>query len=90
MPDIFDQYSHGRPDVNPIIYAYSDPRFPGCLKVGDTVRPIDVRMHEHYPTLLPSDEKPYKVEVIMPALYADGSRFRDHTVHRMLEKRGIK
>ena len=90
MADIFDQYSHGRPDVNPIIYAYSDPRFPGCLKVGDTVRDIEIRMHEHYPTLLPTGEKPYKVELTMPALYADGTRFRDHTVHRMLEKRGIK
>ena len=90
MADIFDQYSHGRPDVNPIIYAYSDKNYPGCLKVGDTVRPIDVRMHEHYPTLLPTSEKPYKVEVIMPALYADGSRFRDYTVHKMLEKRGIQ
>lgn len=90
MADIFDQYSHGRPNVNPIIYAYSDPRFPGCLKVGDTVRPIDIRMHEHYPTLLPTDTPPYTVELTMPALYADGSRFRDHVVHRMLEKRGIK
>ena len=90
MADIFDQYSHGRPDINPIIYAYSDIHYPDYLKVGDTARPIEVRMHEHYPTLLPTDTPPYKVELTMPALYADGSRFRDHVVHRMLEKRGIK
>lgn len=90
MADIFDQYSHGRPDVQPIIYAYSDKNYPGYLKVGDTTRPIDVRMHEHYPTLLPTEEPPYKVEVTMPALYADGSRFRDYVVHRMLEKRGVQ
>ena len=68
MADIFDQYSHGMPSVVPIIYAYSDKNYPGCLKVGDTVRPIEERMHEHYPTLLPTDIPPYKVEMIMPAL----------------------
>lgn len=51
MPDIFDQYIHPKTDINPIIYAYSDTRFPGCLKVGYTDRPIEVRMKEHYPTL---------------------------------------
>lgn len=89
MADIFDQYSHGRPDIQPIIYAYSDKNYPGYLKVGDTARPIEVRMHEHYPTLLPTEEKPYKVEVMMPAMYADGTRFRDYVVHHMLEKRGV-
>lgn len=90
MADIFDQYSHGRPDIEPIIYAYSDKNYPGYLKVGDTTRPIEVRMHEHYPTLLPTETPPYKVELKYPALYADGTRFRDYTVHRMLEKRGIQ
>lgn len=41
MPDIFDKYSHGRPDIEPIIYAYSDVNYPGCLKVGDTTREIE-------------------------------------------------
>lgn len=90
MPDIFDKYSHGRPDIEPIIYAYSDVNYPGCLKVGDTTREIEKRMKEHYPTLLPTEKPPYTVELTMPALYADGTRFRDYTVHRMLEKRGIK
>ena len=53
MPDIFDQYVHPNVDIKPIIYAYSDTRFPGCLKVGYTDRPIEVRMKEHYPTLTP-------------------------------------
>ena len=67
MTDIFDSYIHPK-NVNPIIYAYSDPRYPGCLKIGYTERPIEVRMHEHYPTLLPGEEKPYKVEYTEPAL----------------------
>ena len=47
MADIFDQYVNSRANINPIIYAYSDTRFPGCLKVGYTDRPIEVRMKEH-------------------------------------------
>lgn len=73
------------PEVKPIIYAYSDSRFPGMLKVGYTDRPIEERMHEHYPTLLPTDKKPYKVEFTDTAMRPDGSVFLDKTVHRYLE-----
>lgn len=44
--DFFPQ----RPESKPIIYAYSDPTYPGMLKVGYTTRTIEERMHEHYPT----------------------------------------
>lgn len=90
MPDIFDQYVHPKTEVKPIIYAYSDPRFPGCLKVGYTARPIEARMHEHYPTLLPGNQKPYKVEYTESALNDDGTIFMDHDVHKILEANGIK
>ncbi|MGN0309743.1 MAG: GIY-YIG nuclease family protein [Bacteroides sp.] len=50
----------------PIIYAYSDTRFPGMLKVGYTARPIEVRMKEHYPTLVPGQS--WHVELIRPAM----------------------
>lgn len=89
MPDIFDQYVHPKTEIKPIIYAYSDIRFPGCLKVGYTERPIEERMHEHYPTLLPGNQKPYKVEYTESALTEDGAVFMDHDVHRMLEANGI-
>jgi hypothetical protein len=88
MSDIFDQYVHPKTEIKPIIYAYSDTRFPGCLKIGYTVRPIEVRMHEHYPTGTP--KKSYKVEHVESALNADGAIFLDHDVHRMLEARGFK
>lgn len=88
MPDIFDQYIHPKTEVKPIIYAYSDTRFPGCLKVGYTDRPIEVRMHEHYPTLTPGQS--YKVEYVESALNAEGAIFLDHDVHRMLEVHGFK
>ncbi len=88
MPDIFDQYVKPKTDINPIIYAYSDTRYPGCLKVGYTDRPINARMHEHYPTLTPGT--PYKVEYIESAMNNDGAIFTDHRVHEQLRKRGIK
>jgi hypothetical protein len=88
MADIFDQYVHPKTEIKPIIYAYSDTRFPGCLKVGYTDRPIEVRMHEHYPTLTPGQS--YKVEYVESALNSDGAIFMDHDVHRALESRGIR
>lgn len=88
MSDIFDQYVHPKTDIKPIIYAYSDTRFPGCLKVGYTDRPIDVRMKEHYPTLTPGQS--YKVEYVEAALNADGAIFMDHDVHKMLKFKGFK
>lgn len=76
-----------RPVINPIIYAYSDTRYPGCLKIGDTTRPIEVRMKEHYPTITPGVS--YKVELIESAMYDDGSSFRDYKVHEVLKNNGI-
>ena len=88
MPDIFDQYIHPNTDVSPIIYAYSDTRFPGCLKVGYTDRPIETRMKEHYPTLTPGQS--YNVEYVESALNADGAIFMDHDVHKMLKLKGFR
>ena len=36
MADIFDNYVTSKSKSRPIIYAYSDPRYEGCLKVGYT------------------------------------------------------
>ena len=74
-------------ETSPIVYAYSDTRFPGMLKVGYTSRTIDERMKEHYPTVVPY--KSWKVEMIRSAMRSDGSSFDDHAVHRVLENSGI-
>ena len=74
MPDIFDQYVHPKKDINPSLYVYSDTRFPGCLKIGYTDRPVKDRMHEHYPTLTPGCS--YKVEYTESALNAAGEILR--------------
>ena len=72
----------------PIIYAYSDTRFPGMLKVGFTARNIEVRMKEHYPTLVPGQS--WKVKLIRPAMRKDGSVFSDKAVHRVLRSAHIQ
>ena len=87
MPDIFDQYAHERPHETPTIYAYSDVRYPGCLKVGFTTRTVEQRMKEHYPVKVPHAS--YKVEYTASAVRDDGSSFMDHDVHHVLERKGI-
>lgn len=72
----------------PIIYAYSDTRFPGMLKVGFTARSIELRMKEHYPTLVPGQS--WKVKLIRPAMRKDGSVFSDKAVHRVLRGANIQ
>ena len=76
-----------RPNAHPIIYAYSDTRFPNCLKVGYTARPIQERMKEHYPTITPYIS--YKVELTESAMRPDGTSFSDHDIHRALDKNHI-
>lgn len=78
-----------RTKANPIIYAYSDSKFPNMLKVGFTARTIEERMKEHYPTLVPGEKLPYKVELVESAMYFDGGNFMDHDVHRVLENKGF-
>lgn len=89
MQELHENLFPARPSSRPVIYAYSDARFPGMLKVGMTDRPIEVRMKEHYPTLLPGDKKPYKVEMLESAMRSDGTTFQDYDVHRVLEKKGF-
>lgn len=87
MPDIAERYISPKTENKPIIYAYSDTRWPGYLKVGYTTRTIEERMKEHYPTLTPTIS--YKVELVESALYSDGSNFMDHDVHRILKSKGF-
>lgn len=86
MPSM--DYFPQRTDSRPKIYAYSDTRFKGCLKIGYTARPVEVRMKEHYPTITPKVS--YKVELVESAMYPDGGFFMDHDVHRVLKQKGVK
>lgn len=77
-----------RPDSHPKVYAYSDTRYPGCLKIGYTTRMIEARMKEHYPTITPSIS--YSIELVESAMYPDGDSFDDREVHRMLKRKKVE
>ena len=73
----------------PRIYAYSDTRFPGCLKVGFTTRETaEKRVREQYPVKTP--QQTWKIELDETALRDDGSLFTDHDVHRVLTQHGVE
>lgn len=77
-----------RPPAQPTIYAYSDTRFPGCLKIGFTASSAQKRVAEQYPVLTPT--KSHTIELEEAAMRPDGSQFSDYDVHRQLRKRGVK
>lgn len=72
----------------PTIYAYSDTRYPDCLKIGYTTRHVAARMREHYPTKTPSQS--HRVEGQWRAITQSGELFTDHAVHKKLIQMGIK
>lgn len=75
---ILDTIIYGR--VNPHIYAFSTETIPNCLKVGDTYRPIAVRLQEwrvYYPLL--------RHVYSHSAMLESGNIFRDYSVHTYLE-----
>ena len=66
--------------VEPHIYAFTTGTVPNYLKVGDTYRPVSLRLmewKEHFPDL----EKKYE-EI---AKVSDNVYFRDYAVHQYLE-----
>lgn len=72
--------------INPQIYAYTEDQYEGYYKVGDTTRDdVEIRVKEQYPTIRPGNKPPYRIDFTESAMRADGSVFRDHEVHRMLE-----
>lgn len=66
--------------VEPYIYAFTTNTFPNYLKVGDTYRPVPVRLNEwrrKYPDL--------KEEFRDKAIVNNEIFFRDYAVHQYLE-----
>ena len=75
---VIDQIITGR--VHPHIYAFRTGTIPDYLKVGDTYRPVEVRLDEwrtHYDTL----EEIYRKE----AAVSEDVFFRDYAVHQYFE-----
>lgn len=81
-----------RTNNSPKIYCYTElsPEYEELVKVGYTVRDINVRMREHYPTLGPKGIERYKLLLVESAMRNDGTSFIDKTVHKVLEKAGFK
>lgn len=76
--ELLDNLIFGR--VTPHIYAFQTGAIPNYLKVGDTYRPISVRLNEwkqKFPDLI----KKYEHE----ATVSDNVYFRDYAVHDYLE-----
>lgn len=75
---VLDQLIIGR--VDPHIYAFTTNTVPNYLKVGDTYRPVSLRLQEwreHFPDLQKEYERIAKV--------SDDIYFRDYAVHSFLE-----
>src|SRR3989338_3596848 len=77
------------PPLNPPrIYAYTDSRFAGCLKVGYTTKNVQERVAAQYPVLLPNQS--YTIALDETAMREDGSFFTDHDVHSVLSRKRVK
>lgn len=83
-----DDFFPKRPAATPTIYAFASthPDHAGLLKVGYTERVAADRIAEQFPSGLNA----YRIEMIEPAMRADGSSFTDYDVHRHLRAKGIK
>ena len=76
--DVLNDIIIGR--VEPQIYAFTTETIPNYLKVGDTYRPIEMRLNEwrkHFPNLEKKFEDVAKVD--------EETFFRDYAVHFFLE-----
>ena len=74
---LLDEIIIGR--VEPHIYAFSTNTIPNYLKVGDTYRPVNIRLKEwevHYPALKKEFDAIAKIDDVY---------FRDFAVHKFLE-----
>jgi hypothetical protein len=77
-----------RPNATPSVYAFASthPDHAGMLKVGYTERHAAERIAEQWPGGL----KAYRIELVEPAMRADGSTFTDREIHKRLKARGVK
>lgn len=76
--ELLDNLIVGR--VEPHIYAFTTNTVPNYLKVGDTYRPVSVRLKE-WQTYYPELEKQFKET----AKVEENVFFRDYSVHLFLE-----
>jgi hypothetical protein len=74
----------------PTIYAYTQPIYPGFMKVGYTKRTVKERMREIFGPKPPDGfPQPYEIVFAAPAYYANGNPFTDHVIHKDLKQLGF-
>lgn len=76
--ELLDKIIVGR--VEPHIYAFTTNTIPNYLKVGDTYRPVSVRLNE-WKEVYPELKKEYEEK----AMVDENTFFRDYAVHHYLE-----
>lgn len=76
-----------QPKNIPKIYAYTDTRFSGCLKIGYTERDVVQRVAEQYPVKLP--QRSYEIVFNETAMRDNGTFFDDHAIHKRLSAQGM-
>lgn len=77
-----------RPDINPMIYAFTveDKAYKGLIKIGYTEVDVEKRIKQQFPTS--TESKPlYKIVFQASAMRDDGTSFTDHDIHRYLKKK---
>ncbi len=72
----------------PRIYAYSDERFPGCLKVGYTTLTAEERVRQQTEAVK-MPKQTWRIELDEIAIRNDGTFFTDHEIHRGLQRMGV-
>ena len=75
-------------EQRPTIYAYElvgVASHKGLLKVGYTVRDVELRIKEQLQTA----HVEHRTVLVRPAMRSDGSSFDDHAVHRLLRSAGF-
>ena len=80
--ELLDKIIIGR--VEPYIYAFTTRTVPNYLKIGDTYRPVSVRLNEwkkYYPDL--------KEEYKQKAIINEDTFFRDFAVHKYVQEEYI-
>ena len=81
--EILDSIIQGR--VDPYIYAFETNTVPNFLKVGDTYRPVEVRLEEWRKVYENLEKKYEHVAKVDSKTY-----FRDYSVHDFLMRNGFR
>lgn len=72
----------------PKIYAYTDTRFEGQIKVGYTTKTAEERVKEQQENVK-MPHRSWGIDLEELAIREDGTLFTDHEIHQRLQKMGV-